>query len=122
MINKILNLFIPIQLFKDTYEILKPSLCRHEMRYWDMKWFVDTEDYSDPNYVRFNGKVWRNTFCECQKCGIQKRMSMKVGEWGKWKNHPFDKTDNGVIEVEILQYGAETKRQKRDRILKELGI
>jgi hypothetical protein len=31
-------------------------------------------------------------------------------------------TDNGVIEVEILQYGAETKRQKRDRILKELGI
>jgi hypothetical protein len=90
------------------------------MKYWDMEWLVDTDNHSDPNYRRFNGKVWKNTFCECQKCGVQKRKSMKVGEWGKWKNHSFTPTSNGIIEVEIFSSGSETKRQKRNRLINEI--
>lgn len=119
MINKIFNIIIPIDRYKEIFLDLKPLFCRHEMKFWDMKWFVDTDDHSDPNYRRFNGKIWKNTFCECKKCGVQKRKSMKVGEWGKWKNYYFEPTDDGIIEVEILQYGAETKKQKRDRLIND---
>lgn len=122
MINKIFNIIIPIDRYKEIFLDLKPLFCRHEMKFWDMKWFVDTDDHSDPNYRRFNGKIWKNTFCECKKCGVQKRKSMKVGEWGKWINCDFKLNKDLEVEVEILPYGGETKQQKRDRILNELGI
>ena len=118
ILNKIwmiINIIIPIDRFN-------PLVCRHKMLYFDMVWFVDTDDKSDPNYKRFNGKVWKNSFCECQKCGVQKRKSMKVGEWGKWINCEFKLNQDLKVEVEILQYGAETKQQKRDKKLTELGI
>jgi hypothetical protein len=115
--KEFINLFFSYRIIGS---LLKdPIFCRHRMKYWDMKWFVDS-DHSDPNYRRFNGKVWKNTFCECQKCGVQKRKSMKVGDWGKWKNHSFTPTSNGIIEVEIYPYGPETKRQKRDRLINEI--
>ena len=117
---KIFHIIFPfITIFENLIVSLRPYFCKHQMRYWDMKWFVDS-DHSDPNYRRFNGKVWKNTFCECQKCGVQNRKSMKVGEWGKWKNHIFTPTSNGIIEVEIYPYGSETKRQKRHKLLSEL--
>jgi hypothetical protein len=47
---------------------------------------------------------------------------MKVGECGKWINCDFKLNKNLEVEVEILPYGGETKQQKRDRILNELGI
>jgi len=100
-------------LFKD------PFFCRHRMRYFDMKFIVD--DDSDFYLAqRFNGKVFKGTLCECQKCGVQKKKSMMVGKYGKWENHCFTPTSNGVIEVEIYQYGSETKRQKRDRLINEI--
>ena len=125
ILNKIwmiINIIIPIDRFKESISFFKPLVCSHEMIYFDMVWFVDTDDKSDVNYKRFNGKVWKNSFCECHKCGVQKRKSMKVGEWGKWLNCEFKPNKYGIVEVEILQYGGETKQQKRDRILKELGI
>jgi hypothetical protein len=125
ILNKIwmiINIIIPIGRFKESILDFKPLVCRHKMLYFDMVWFVDTDDKSDPNYKRFNGKVWNNSFCECQKCGVQKRKSMKVGEWGKWINCDFKLNKDLEVEVEILPYGGETKQQKRDRILNELGI
>ena len=125
ILNKIwiiINIIIPIDSFKESILLFKPLVCRHKMIYFDMVWFVDTDDKSDVNYKRFNGKVWKNSFCECHKCGVQKRKSMKVGEWGKWLNCEFKPNKYGIVEVEILQYGGETRQQKRDRILKELGI
>jgi hypothetical protein len=116
--KEILNLFFPYKLIR--YLLKDPFFCRHKMKYWDMEWLVDTDNHSDPNYRRFNGKVWKNTFCECQKCGVQKRKSMKVGEWGKWKKNSFTPTSNGIIEVEIFSSGSETKRQKRDRLINEI--
>jgi hypothetical protein len=125
ILNKIcmiINIIIPIDRFKESILFFKPLVCRHKMLYFDMVWFVDTDDKSDPNYKRFNGKVWKDSFCECQKCGVQKRKSRKVGEWGKWINCDFKLNKDLEVEVEILPYGGETKQQKRDRILNELGI
>jgi hypothetical protein len=36
---------------------------------------------------------------------------MKVGEWGKWINCEFKLNQDLEVEVEILQYGAETKQK-----------
>ena len=122
ILNKIwmiINIIIPIDRFKESF---KPLVCRHKMLYFDMVWFVDDECYSDSNFNKFNGKVWKDTFCECQKCGVQKKKSMKVGEWSKWINCEFKLNQDLQVDVEILPYGGETKQQKRDRILNELGI
>ena len=116
-LKNILNLFLPyiiiVSLFKD------PIFCRHEMKYWDMKWIVD-EDVDKDYHRRFNGKVFKSAFCECQKCGVQKKKSMMVGKFGKWENFKFTPTSIGVIEVEIYDVGKETKRQKRDRLISEI--
>lgn len=118
ILKEILNLIFPYRIIVSF--IKDPIFCRHEMKYFDMVWFVDTDDKSDPNYKRFNGKVWKDIFCECQKCGVQKKKSMMVGKWDKWENYQFTTTSNGVIEVEIYPYGSETKRQKRDRLIDKI--
>jgi hypothetical protein len=112
-----------------TIEIIKSSLieikksikilfCRHQMRGWDMKWFV--EDETSYFYDRFNGKVWKDVFCQCQKCGVKYKKSLLVGKFGKWERSNFTPTNNSYIEVEIIESGKESKRQKRDRILRDL--
>ena len=114
--KNILNLFFPYRLIGSLFK--DPFFCRHRMKYFDMKWSVD--DSAGLYHRRFDGKVWKKTFCECQKCGVQKRKSMMVGKYGKWENHRFTPTSDGVIEVEIFSYGTETKRQKRDRLINEI--
>jgi hypothetical protein len=112
----ILNLFFPYRLIGSL--IKDPIFCRHKMKYWDMMWVVEKD--ADFFFRTFQGKIWKQTFCQCEKCGVQKRKSMKVGEWGKWKNHSFETTTNGIIEVEIAPYGRETKSQKRNRLINEI--
>lgn len=111
----ILNSIIPIDRIRNILIDMKPLLCRHDMIYFDMKWIVEDEDLK-----RFDEKVWKDTFCECQKCGVQKRKSMKVGEWGKWINCKFETNENSYVEIEINKYGSETKRQKRDRLIDDI--
>jgi len=107
------------QIYSLTKSIIKsPFLCRHRMIFYDMKWVVDSN--SKRFYDRFNGKVWKDSFCECQKCGIKKRMIMLPDRWGEWKNSYFETPKNGVVEVEIFEMGTETKRQKRDRLISKL--
>ena len=132
--KEIISLFFPT--YRAITSLLKdPIFCRHEMKYWDMKWIVDedvdkekTKVFYSPHgysflradYRRFNGKVWENIFCECQKCGVQKKKSMMVGKFGKWENFNFTPTSSGVIDVEIYEVGKETKKQKRDRLINEI--
>jgi hypothetical protein len=97
--------------------IKSPFFCRHRMIFYDMIWVVDPE--SKKFYDRCNGKIWKNSFCECQKCGVKKRMIMLPGRWGEWKNYYFETPKNGVVKVEIGD-GTETKSQKRDRIINNL--
>jgi hypothetical protein len=89
------------------------------MKFFDMKWIVD-EDVDKDYHRRFNGKIFKSTFCECQKCGVQKKKSMMAGKFGKWENYRFTPTSSSVIEVEVAPYDKETKRQKRDRLISEI--
>ena len=110
----ILNIIIPIDRLRNIFSDIKLLLCGHEMVYFDMTWVVD-----DENIKGFDGKVWKETFCECQKCGVQKRKSMKLGEWGKWVNCTFETNEDGLVEVEVYKYGSETRKQKIDGLINE---
>ena len=119
-IKEILFILLPINFIYDLICRIRPLFCRHQMKYFQMKWVVNTDDHSDPNYKRFNGKVWKDAFCECGKCSIQKRMIMKVGEFGKWENEKIAPSKNGIIEIEIVPFGGETKSQRRERLIGEI--
>ena len=96
-LKKILTIIFPIRLLTDL--IHSPILCSHVMKYWDMKLVV--EDKSSHTYRKFNNKVFKDTFCQCVKCGIQKKKSMRVGEWNEWKATKFQPTDANIIEVKV---------------------
>lgn len=120
--RKLLKILLIASGIYSLYSLVKsiinsPFLCRHRMIFYDMKWVVDHESRF---YDRCNGKVWKDTFCECQKCGVKKRMIMLPKRWGEWKDYYFETPKNGVVEVEIFEWGTETKSQKRDRIINNL--
>lgn len=117
---KILSMSLGVYfLYSSVKSIIKsPFLCRHRMIFYDMKWVVDPE--SKRFYDKFNGKIWKDTFCECQKCGVKKRMIMLPKRWSEWENSYFETPKNGVVEVEIFEMGTETKSQKRDRKINNL--
>lgn len=117
---KILSISLGVYfLYSSVKSIIKsPFFCRHRMIFYDMKWVVDPE--SKRFYEMFNGKIWRDSFCECQKCGVKKRMIRLPDRWGEWKNYYFETPKNGYVEVEIFEMGTETKSQRRDRKINNL--
>ncbi len=124
MKNKILSLLsilFPVNIFHNLYEQLRPYFCKHKMRYWDMKFIVDCDDVNDPIYQKFNGMIWNDSFCQCQKCGVKMKRNY-LPKQKMWKKSNFTTNKTNIIEVEVFQFGRETKRQKRDRLLNKLGI
>jgi hypothetical protein len=124
MKNKILSLLsilFPVSVFTSLISELKPYFCKHKMRYWDMKLVVDTDDINDPIYQKFNGMIWNDSFCQCQKCGVKMKRNY-LPKQKMWKKSNFTTNKTNIIEVEVFQFGRETKRQKRDRLLNKLGI
>lgn len=119
----LLNILFPLRIFQG-FESFKPLFCRHEMEYWDMEVVIENSNDSYPlaSLGNFNGRKFTDYYCQCVKCGIQKKKSMIVGKYGKYENTFFKPTSNGIILLEIQEYGKESKSQKRDRILNELGI
>jgi hypothetical protein len=118
LLKNLFKILLPIDSISS---ILKsPYFCRHEMAYYDMIWKVDDE-LSSHFYERFNNKIWKDTLCYCHKCGVKKKMSMKVGEWGKWRNDEFTIPKSGkTVTYEIYEIGRETRKQKRDRLISKL--
>ena len=45
---------------------------------------------------------------------------MKVGELGKWLNCYFKANKDLEVEVEILPYRGETKKQRRDKLINDI--
>ncbi len=86
-----------------------------------MKFIVDCDNVNDPTYQKFNGMIWSNSFCQCQKCGVKLKRNY-LPKQNMWKKSNFTTNKTNIIEVEVFQYGKETKRQKRDRLLNKLGI
>jgi len=119
-ILSVLSILFPVSVFTNLISELKPYFCKHSMRYWDMKWYV--EDESSHFYEKFNGKVWPDSFCQCQKCGVKYRKIYLPKKWGEWKRSDFTTSKTKTIEVEIFEFGKESKSQKRERLLNKLGI
>ena len=71
-------------------------------------------------YERFDGKVWPDSFCQCQKCGVKYKKIYLPKRCGEWKKSDFTPTKGNLIEVEIFEFGKMSKSQKRDKILSEL--
>ncbi len=120
-ILSILSILFPVYIFHNLYEQLKPYFCKHRMRYWDMKIIIDSNYVNDPIYQKFNNVVWADSFCQCQKCGVKFRRNY-LPKQKMWEKSDFTPNKTNIIEVEVFQYGQETKRQKRDRLLNKLGI
>lgn len=68
------------------WEMAKPYLCRHDMRYWDMKMSAEKGSMLE----RMDGKVWKDHYCECKKCGARYERSYMPKQWGTWKRSEFD--------------------------------
>jgi hypothetical protein len=88
------------------------------MRYWDMKWRV--EDKTSHIYEKFDGKVWPDSFCQCQKCGVKYKKIYLPKRWGEWKKSDFTPNKTNIIEVEIFEFGKISKSQKRDKLISDL--
>jgi hypothetical protein len=99
------------------YNKINTYFCQHQMEFWDMKWYI--EDSNSPLYSEYNGKIWKNVFCKCKKCGVKYRTYMTPKKWGKWIESDFTPTKNGYIEV-VYSPNGETKSDRRDRILNDL--
>ena len=55
--KEIISLFFPA--YRAIASLLKdPIFCRHEMKYWDMKWIVDYE----PGFFYCISSHWLSTF------------------------------------------------------------
>ncbi len=118
-ILSVLSILFPVHIFTNLYEQLRPYFCKHRMRYWDMKIIIDSNYVNDPIYQKFNNVVWADSFCQCQKCGVKFRRNY-LPKQKMWKKSDFTPNKTNVIEVEVFQYGQETKRQKRDRLINQI--
>lgn len=125
--KKLRTVMISIFTFNIIKSLIKTTFfCKHDITYYDIKLLVeDTEQgirQASPHlYDKINGNIWRDRLCHCKKCGIKKIKSMKIDDFGKWLNYDFEIPKIGsVVEVEIVIFGSETKRQKRDRILRNI--
>ena len=113
------NILYPfVHIFATLKDNFRKYFCRHQMRYWDMKWIV--EDKNSHIYERFNDKVWPDSFCQCQKCGIKYKRIYLPKKWGEWKKSDFKPNKTNVIEVEIYEFGTMSKKQKRDRLIENI--
>ncbi len=118
MKNILYILFPIVPVFEKLKSLLKSYFCRHQMRYWDMKWRV--EDKTSHIYEKFDGKVWPDSFCQCQKCGVKYKKIYLPKRWGEWKKSDFTPNKTNIIEVEIFEFGKISKSQKRDKLISDL--
>ena len=100
------------------YKGIMELFCRHDMRFWDMKFYMDNPN--SPHYTELNNKVWNRAFCECQKCGKKYRMSLAFGKFGDWERSDFETTNKSYILVDIYEPGYESIRQKRDKKINDI--
>ena len=119
MKNKILSTLRFLFPYFSIISDIKSYFCKHKMRYWNMKLVVDTDDVNDPIYQKFNGMIWNDAFCQCQKCGVKLKRNY-LPKQKDWKKSNFTPNKSNIIEVEVFQYGTETKRQKRDRLINQV--
>jgi hypothetical protein len=70
---------------------------------------------------RLHGDTFKNAFRKCVKCDKQpEALSMIPGQFGWKKTYRDLPEDQTIIDVEVFGFGEETKREKRDRLIRDI--
>ena len=97
----------------DFVPFLKKLFCDHVYQTWDMRMVCE-------NDKRFDGNIIKDRYRKCVKCGRCQELKMIPRDF-KWvKSYQHLPSNKNIIDVEIILYGQETKRQKRDRIIRDI--
>ena len=122
--NKVLNIILTVtglivfvRIYDGLVPLVKIMLCDHVYQTWDMRFDASESE----KLKRLHGDTFKNAFRKCVKCDKQaEALSMIPGQFG-WKKTYRDLPENQtIIDVEIFGFGEETKRQKRDRLIRDI--
>ena len=117
IILTITGLIVFVRIYDGLVPLVKIMLCDHVYQTWDMRFDASESE----KLKRLHGDTFKNAFRKCVKCDKQaEALSMIPGQFG-WKktyrNLPEDQT---IIDVEVFGFGEETKREKRDRLIRDI--
>jgi hypothetical protein len=116
-ILSITGLITFVNLYRKIKSLVKIIFCNHVYQTWDMR--LDASD-SD-KLSRLHGEVIKSAFRQCVKCDKGKEeLSMTPGQYGWKKTYKELPKNQKVIDVDVIGFGEETKRMKRDRIINSL--
>ena len=117
IILSITGLIVFVRLYEGLVPLIKMMFCDHVYQTWDMR--LDASD-SD-KLSRLHGEVIKSAFRQCVKCDKGKEeLSMTPGQYGWKKTYKELPKNQKVIDVDVIGFGEETKRMKRDRIINNL--
>jgi len=117
IILTITGLIVFVRIYDGLVPLVKIMLCDHVYQTWDMRFDASESE----KLKRLHGDTFKNAFRKCVKCDKQaEALSMIPGQFG-WKKTYRDLPENQtIIDVEIFGFGEETKRQKRDRLIRDI--
>lgn len=113
----ITGLMIFVHLYREVKSLVKILFCDHVYQTWDMR--LDSNE--SEKMKRFHGHIFKGSFRKCVKCEKQAEyLSMIPGEFGWKKTYRELDKNSKVIDVEIFGFGEETKKMKRDRLIRDI--
>jgi len=117
IILTITGLIVFVRIYDGLVPLVKIMFCDHVYQTWDMRFDASESE----KLKRLHGDTFKNAFRKCVKCDKQaEALSMIPGQFG-WKKTYRDLPENQtIIDVEIFGFGEETKRQKRDRLIRDI--
>ena len=122
--NKVLNiiltvtgLIVLVRIYDGLVPLVKIMFCDHVYQTWDMRFDASESE----KLKRLHGDTFKDAFRKCVKCDKQaEALSMIPGQFG-WKKTYRDLPKNQtIIDVEVFGFGEETKREKRDRLIRDI--
>ena len=116
-ILSITGLIVFVRIYDGLVPLVKIMICDHVYQTWDMRFDASESE----KLKRFHGDTFKDAFRKCVKCDKQaEALSMIPGQFG-WKKTYRDLPKNQtIIDVEVFGFGEETKREKRDRLIRDI--
>jgi hypothetical protein len=122
--NKVLNIILTVtglivfvRIYDGLVPLVKIMLCDHVYQTWDMRFDASESE----KLKRLHGDTFKNAFRKCVKCDKQaEALSMIPGQFGWKKTYRDLPEDQTIIDVEVFGFGEETKREKRDRLIRDI--
>lgn len=113
----ITGLIVFVRIYDGLVPLVKIMLCDHVYQTWDMRFDASESE----KLKRFHGDTFKDAFRKCVKCDKQaEALSMIPGQFG-WKKTYRDLPENQtIIDVKVFGFGEETKREKRDRLIRDI--